>query len=1003
MADATLGTAVLRTKLDRSGLKSGLDGARSDTQKFAADSGAAIRGIGAAFGAIAASAGVRSYVSFLRSSANLSQQADAANRLFEKSLQRTNQSLAEGAGLVDRLSTRFGVANSVIESSATLLLRQGASLDDIERALTAAGASAAAAGFDISTAFDNVATAVATGRSELLETSGIVTNLGPVTQQYAKSIGKTVDELTQQEIIQARVNAIYKETASEIEDVDEILQGLPLAQAEVTKQWRTFREDVGGIAAEVITPLTEGLGKVLGYVNDLPEPVKRAGLAMSGAAIGATALATGIVAIRTALTGFNALGLLSFGPAGWVVLGVTAIAGLVAVLAGRGGGTLESAAKAAADAFAKGDANSLTGALDDVVGKFDGEFKDALVRAQDELKETGRVGVESANNIARAYHSALAQASLTQGAGLFGLFQPVSATLRQAGASMFGDRRIQDADKLVDAALRAGDLRQALVTVNDVLLLLKDMPSTARDSLQDFRDQLVQAMNEVAVAEFRPFVPTTNPPPGTGTGAPAGSIAALRALLTESEKRLQNATTNTARAAAQATIDALEEEIRKLTPVSLRPLATAVLLSPEDRRYPGGIAGISDNLGLSAYEKARQQQLLNLIGDLDERAAASAEVAANNARRFPGGIAGVSDDIGLTAFQKARQQVLDYLIRDLDEQAAIEAERAARQATFDAALSRYGSGSTALAGTSAALRTGLTPASRQDQAAAARDTVVALSAAFADGKVEIEEVEAAVQAWVSIMPQSTAAINEVTNGVLALARAAEFAARRTNAIQSFDEFPYMPGWNTNLPQARSDVEFNRGYNPFRERSRDLGMGDGGLAEADRINRERQAAANRFSETVVSAGFSFGDSAIRAFKDGDIVGVIRAGLSGAGSIFSGLDAKDSNILGTISLFGGSIGIGGLIAGGLGLLGTLIGALTGGRNDADQVRAAGAATRGAPAVELNLVVNQSLSIASLTDPASKSAINGLLDQTVKKLEDAIVRNIIPRINALEGAAA
>src|SRR5690606_39105863 len=109
------------------------------------------------------------------------------------------------------------------------------------------------------------------------------------------------------------------------------------------------------------------------------------------------------------------------------------------------------------------------------------------------------------------------------------------------------------------------------------------------------------------------------------------------------------------------------------------------------------------------------------------------------------------------------------------------------------------------------------------------------------------------------------------------------------------------------------------------------------------------------------------------------------------------------LGSIGFLGGSIGIGALISGALGIIGTIIGALTrGGRDDAASVRAAGAATRGAPAVELNLIITQSLNIASLTDPASRGAINGLLDNTVRRIEDVITRNIVPRLNALEGAA-
>lgn len=406
MADSSLGTAVLRTRLDSSGLQSGLTKAKADTQAFAKDSITAVQGIGAAVGAIAASQGVRAYVRFLTSTASLAQQADASTRLFEKSLNRTNQSLTSGAGLVQRLSDRFGVANTVIEQSATLLLRQGASLDDIDRALTAAGASAAAAGFDISTAFDNVATAVATGRSELLETSGIVTNLGPVTQAYARSIGKTVEELTQAEIIQARVNAIYKETASEIEDVDEILRGLPKAQADWTRELRTFQESAGGLARDVLLPITEAGTNILRFINDLPEPVKRAGTAMSGAAIGATALSTGIFAIRTAMSGLSALGLASFGPAGWIILGTTAVAGLVAVLTGRQN-SLDAAVTNASKALASGDTESLTGALEEVIEKVDGPVKTTLVELQDELRETGDVGVDAAQRIGAALAEAV--------------------------------------------------------------------------------------------------------------------------------------------------------------------------------------------------------------------------------------------------------------------------------------------------------------------------------------------------------------------------------------------------------------------------------------------------------------------------------------------------------------------------------------------------------------------------------------------------------------------
>lgn len=1031
MADASLGTAVLRTKLDASGLKTGLSQAKGETEKFAADSVTAIRGIGAAVGAVAASQGLRAYIGFMRDSAVLSHQATASAALFQKALERNNQSASEGAAVVQRLADKFGVVNSVVEESATFMLRQGASLDDVERALTAAGASAAAAGFDISTAFNNVGVAVATGRSQLLETSGIVANLGPVAQAYAKSVGKTVEQLTQQELIQARVNAIYAETKSEIEDVDILLRGLPRSQAEVTRQWRSFRETAGDLALKVIVPLTEGLGTMLRLANSLPTPVKNAGIAMAGAAIGATALATGFIAIKTALTGLSGLGLLSFGPAGWVVLGVTAVAGLAAALAGRTG-SLDESAKKAAEAFAKGDANSLTGALDGVISKFDGEFKEALKRAQAELKETGRVGIENANNIARAYHSALAQANLTQGAGLFGMFKPVEATLRQAGASMFGDRAIQDADKLVEAALKAGDLQQALVTTNDVLLLLKDMPSTARNSLQAFRDELVQAMNAVAVAEFKPFVPspTTAPPPGgggSGVGVAGGAARVWSDVLAELDKAGTEAMRRAAfegtpaayREAAQKRIGLIDNAITEaLTEfygqVSASDLAalrarrdTAALqarepvpaAAPPDpaaraalRAQAAAIMADTMQAMSDAAEVDRQarvaghREALTINADLRQQAAAiradtaqaqaDARAAEDAQRAYIDSLADSGDELGR------------WLTTASSLTATIKAanDETARMSVFAGAVAKYGAGRVGLAGTSAADRGGLQVLTGRDAAAAvARDTVEAVVQAFHDGRTGVDEVRAAVDALTTLTPLSVAAINELTEGILLLDRAAQDAAR--TAMQN-ERAPMWvpPGGLPSVPGATLPSSGYQGFRPRQDNPSDL-------ANAARINREREQAADQFANTVVAAGFSFGDAAIKAFQDGDVVGIIRAGLGGAGSILGGAN------LGSIGFLGGSIGIGGLIAGGLGLLGTLIGALAGGgsRDAEERRRREQQQARSVPAININFTVNQSNTYnGAPRDPANEQAFSRQADTL---FESIYRRHLGPRLDRIE----
>ena len=156
--------------------------------------------------------------------------------------------------------------------------------------------------------------------------------------------------------------------------------------------------------------------------------------------------------------------------------------------------------------------------------------------------------------------------------------------------------------------------------------------------------------------------------------------------------------------------------------------------------------------------------------------------------------------------------------------------------------------------------------------------------------------------------------------------------------------------------------------------------------------QKQAdAADRFSDTVINAGLGFADTLVKGIQTGDL-----------GSIVSGLFGAGGSIIGAIP----GIGTVGTILGGLlPIFGNLLGGLFGGgsRDAAEGARASGAATRGAPAIDLSIIINQSLSVQSLTDPAGRSAVNSLLLDTVRRIEDTITRNVIPRLNALDGSTA
>jgi hypothetical protein len=349
----SLGTAVLQVRLDDQGLVSGLNNAKraattalNETEAGANRTAGAFSNLAGRLSGILAggfiAGGVGVLIGQLSSMASETDNANKATAAYGRALERFNQDVDAGNAQVTRLAERFGVLDTTVQQASTTLLRNGASLQDVERALTAAGASAAAQGTSIESAFQNVAIALATGRSELLESSGIITNLGPVYQAYAKSVNKSVEELTQAEKIQAGVNAIYKESRFEIEEVDAAMGGMAGSTAEMNREATLVRRELGEALTPVVVTLQRAFVDVLGTTKDLigffrEYPGVLAGVtAAVGALVAILAVerAGGLGAVLLRIPGLaTAAGraiAVAFGPAGLAALAVAALAMAVA-------------------------------------------------------------------------------------------------------------------------------------------------------------------------------------------------------------------------------------------------------------------------------------------------------------------------------------------------------------------------------------------------------------------------------------------------------------------------------------------------------------------------------------------------------------------------------------------------------------------------------------------------------------------------------------------------
>lgn len=276
------------------------------------------------------------------------------------------------------------------------------------------------------------------------------------------------------------------------------------------------------------------------------------------------------------------------------------------------------------------------------------------------------------------------------------------------------------------------------------------------------------------------------------------------------------------------------------------------------------------------------------------------------------------------------------------------------------------------------------PVQADAQAAASRQAIRDAVRDFEDGRITIEQLEDAISDITSVTPMTVRELNELGASIARLKEAAR--------AQDFEENPGLYGLPRPVDLAITPTANITGGAVDLTGFQPTVLIDG--LEPEEWAARQKRAADSFADTVVSAGFSFGNAAIKAFQDGDVVGVIRAGLSGAGSILGGAN------LGSLSFLGGSIGIGGLLAGGLGLLGTLLGGLFGGdRNrELEQRRQAEASrARSVPAINIQFHVTQHNQYnGAPSDPQNEQAFARQADALFESLYR---RHLGPRLDRIE----
>lgn len=186
----------------------------------------------------------------------LSTAMDTANMV--KGLDQLGAASGRGLGaLAKSLSVVTGGAISLREAMGSVASSSAAGLtsDQILKMGTVATKASQALGINLADAFSRISRGVTKLEPELLDELGLFTKLGPATEEYARSIGKGVGQLTDFEKRQAYANAVLKEGIDKFGKIEIDVNPFVKLSASLQNLMQSGLEIVGKVLGPIVSLL----------------------------------------------------------------------------------------------------------------------------------------------------------------------------------------------------------------------------------------------------------------------------------------------------------------------------------------------------------------------------------------------------------------------------------------------------------------------------------------------------------------------------------------------------------------------------------------------------------------------------------------------------------------------------------------------------------------------------------------------------------------------------
>ena len=223
---------------------------------------AGIVGLGTAMG-IGALVGFGSRM--VGAAVDMGRAAEASQRLAGSFEGLASAAGASGSAMLARLQQASGGAiaqyDLMLAANKAMMLGVVSNADDMGKLMEIARVRGTAMGLSVAQAFDNLVTGLGRGSALILDNLGIMVDADATNKEYAASVGKTVEQLTEQEKKQALVNRTLKEATG---------QTLPAASAyeRMSAAMSDMKVELGELFNPAIAAAADLIASGIGVINE---------------------------------------------------------------------------------------------------------------------------------------------------------------------------------------------------------------------------------------------------------------------------------------------------------------------------------------------------------------------------------------------------------------------------------------------------------------------------------------------------------------------------------------------------------------------------------------------------------------------------------------------------------------------------------------------------------------------------------------------------------------